>query len=180
MVDALSEPMGDFFLGSPLELCAKEFATKAHEGQLRKYTGDPYIVHPAAVVEILREVDDDPVMLAAAWLHDVVEDTPVTIEEIEDKFGFDVAGLVRHLTDVSKPSDGNRATRKALDREHLAAAPARAQTIKLADIIDNAASISAHDPEFAKVYKGEALALIHVLRDGDSRLRLRAFELVDP
>ena len=167
-------------LGSPLELRAKEFATVAHEGQLRKYTGAPYIVHPAAVVEILREVTDDPAMLAAAWLHDVVEDTPVTIEEIEDEFGFTVAELVRHLTDVSKPSNGNRATRKALDREHLAAAPARAQTIKLADIIDNAASISTHDPKFAKVYKEEALALIHVLGDGDPGLRSRAFELVGP
>ena len=87
---------------------AAEFATSAHEGQVRKYTGVPYIVHPIEVMEIVKTVDHDDEMLAAALLHDVVEDCGVTIEDIVKEFGSDVASLVSALTDVSKPEDGNR------------------------------------------------------------------------
>ena len=58
---------------------ALEFASNAHNGQTRKYTGEPYIVHPIEVMELVREVIDDPEVLAAALLHDVVEDCPVSI-----------------------------------------------------------------------------------------------------
>ena len=58
----------------------------------------------------------------AAWLHDVVEDTPTLLEDVESAFGKSVAYLVDCLTDVSKPSDGNRAVRKEIDRQHLAKA----------------------------------------------------------
>ena len=60
---------------------AREFATQAHEGQVRKYTGVPYIVHPIEVMEIVCTVEHDDAMLAAALLHDVVEDTEHTIDE---------------------------------------------------------------------------------------------------
>ena len=107
-------------------------------------------------------------MVAAAWLHDTVEDTPATFEEIEREFGADVAALVKELTDVSRPGDGNRAARKAIDREHTAAASPRAKTIKLADIIDNCEDICRHDPKFGRVYLGEARALLAVLAEGDA------------
>jgi (p)ppGpp synthase/HD superfamily hydrolase len=79
-----------------LERCALEFATTAHASinQRRKYTGEPYIVHPIAVAELVRSVPHTPEMIAAAYLHDVVEDTPVTIEEIREEFGPQVAELV--------------------------------------------------------------------------------------
>ena len=92
-------------------------------------------------MEIVQTVEHDEAMLAAALLHDVVEDTPVTIEEIQEIFGADVASLVDDLTDVSKPEDGNRKFRKALDREHSAQSSARAQTVKLADLISNGVDI---------------------------------------
>lgn len=163
-----------------LEERAKLFATAAHAavGQTRKYTGEPYILHPMAVADLVRgvrAVTDE--MLAAAWLHDVVEDTKVTIEQIDAEFGADVAELVGWLTDVSRPEDGNRTTRKALDREHLAAAPAAAQTIKVADLIDNTASIVEHDPSFAVVYLGEKAALLAVLTGADRKLRTKAVEV---
>ena len=101
---------------------ALQFATAAHEGQVRKYTGEPYIIHPVEVMEIVKTVSNDTAMHAAALLHDVVEDTDVTIEDIIREFGDDVAQLVDDLTDVSKPEDGNRKTRKALDRAHSAMA----------------------------------------------------------
>lgn len=86
-----------------LEARAHAFATDAHGDidQRRKYTGEPYIVHPIAVAELVRSVPHTPEMIAAALLHDVVEDTPVTIEGIETEFGARVAELVGWLTDVS-------------------------------------------------------------------------------
>jgi len=160
---------------------AKQFAHKHHGAidQRRKYTNDPYIVHPAAVAAIVRSVDHTPEMVAAAWLHDVVEDTPVELGEIAQRFGAEVAVLVEMLTDVSRPEDGNRAARKAIDRAHTALASPEAQTIKLADLIDNTASIVMNDPEFAKVYMAEKRLLLPALRSGDQFLLARATTLVD-
>jgi (p)ppGpp synthase/HD superfamily hydrolase len=155
-----------------------KFATKAHGDQKRKYTNDPYINHPIAVAEIVETVPHTQEMIAAALLHDVVEDTDVTLDQIKDKFGSKVSDLVGWLTDISRPEDGNRRTRKALDREHSANAPAEAQTIKLADLIHNTISIAEHDPNFWKVYKEEKIELLKVLTKGDRSLMYRAQQQV--
>lgn len=159
---------------------ARMFATAAHAavGQLRKYTFEPYIVHPAEVAEIVASVGGSDAQIAAAWLHDTVEDTGVTSELIRKEFGDEVATLVGWLTDVSRPDHGNRAARKAVDRAHTASAPAEAQTIKLADLICNTKSIVAHDPEFARVYLAEKRALLEVMTKGDARLRERAMQQI--
>lgn len=159
---------------------ARTFAVAAHAAaaQLRKYTNEPYIVHPREVAQIVGTVPHSYEMLAAAWLHDVVEDTGVTIEVIREEFGADIAELVGWLTDVSRPEQGNRATRKAIDRAHTAMAPKDAQTIKLADIISNCTSIKEHDAEFAKVYFEEKRLLLEVLTKGDAELLARAKALV--
>ena len=73
---------------------AIQFATKAHEGQTRKYTGEPYIVHPLSVMEIVKTVDHTEEMLMAAVLHDTVEDTDVTLQDIDREFGPVVACLL--------------------------------------------------------------------------------------
>lgn len=163
-----------------MEALAKQFATLAHEkvGQRRKYTGEPYFVHPAEVAELVRTVPHTEAMLAASWLHDVVEDTGVTFSEIERTFNEEVARLVWMLTDVSTPLDGNRAARKALDRAHLAAASRGAKTIKLADLISNSKSILQHDPAFARVYLKEKRLLLEVLKGGDSTLWDMAYTIV--
>jgi len=155
-----------------------KFATAAHGDQKRKYTGDPYINHPIAVAEIVETVPHTKAMIAAALLHDVVEDTHVTLDQIEDRFGSEVSELVGWLTDISRPEDGNRRTRKALDRLHSADAPAEAQTIKLADLIHNSISIAEHDPNFWKVYKEEKVELLKVLTKGDKSLMVRAQQQV--
>lgn len=151
---------------------AQKFAQRAHENidQRRKYTGESYIVHPAAVAELVASVPHTEAMIAAAWLHDVVEDTQIPIDEIKSLFGLEVAALVENLTDVSKPADGNRAARKAIDLAHTAQASPAAKTIKLADLIDNTKSIVALDPKFARVYLQEKAALLEVLKDGDPTL----------
>ena len=87
---------------------ARLFATSAHKriGHQRKYSNQPYQVHLQAVAKLVASVSDDPEMIAAAWLHDTVEDTPATLDDISGNFGEAVAELVENLTDVSKPSDG--------------------------------------------------------------------------
>lgn len=151
---------------------AREFATMKHNeiGQVRKYTGEPYICHPEAVVALVKTVPHTDEMLAAAWLHDTVEDTNCSFSELERLFGSDVASLVEMLTDVSKPEDGNRAVRKAIDRAHTATATPEAKTIKLADLLDNSVSIIDNDPRFAKVYMKEKELLLEVLTEGDPTL----------
>lgn len=150
---------------------AQDYCRAAHlaVGQVRKYTGEPYHWHPYEVAAILQEHVKDLTedMLIAALLHDVVEDTAVPLGDIDATFGPSVARLVSDLTDVSKPEDGNRAARKAIDREHTARASHQAKTIKLADLIDNSRSILDRDPEFAKVYLEEKRLLLDVLKEGD-------------
>lgn len=155
------------------------FADRFHAGQERKYTGEPYINHPMEVAKIVSSVPHTDEMLMAAYLHDVVEDTEATIEMVQHWFGEKVAELVGSLTDVSKPSDGNRARRKKLDRDHIAKASPSAKTIKLADMISNSSSIMECDPKFAKTYMAEKKLLLEVLGDGDPALFDQAKMVVD-
>ncbi|WP_455204100.1 HD domain-containing protein [Kaarinaea lacus] len=160
---------------------ARDYATRAHQriDQRRKYSNQPYDVHLQAVAKTVASVCEDAEMIAAAWLHDVVEDTPATLEDVELAFGSSIAQLVQELTDISRPSDGNRAERKAIDRSHMAVASSRAKTVKLADLIDNCKDITKHDERFARVYLNEMSALLDVLGDGDHRLFQQARQLHD-
>lgn len=155
------------------------FAMGAHYavGQLRKYTNEPYIVHPIEVAEIVASVAPfDEEMLAAALLHDVVEDTKVHIFQIYTVFGQRVAQMVSELTNHSDPTM-SRKDRKRLDRMRLAQAGYEVQTIKLADLISNTKSIRRHDPDFAKVYLAEKRALLAVMNAGNRALHAWATEL---
>ena len=165
---------------SELEHRASEFARQKH-GEIdhrRKYNNLPYIVHPAEVVDILKTVPHTQEMLAAGWLHDTVEDTNTTLDEIEREFGAVVATLVEQLTDVSKPEDGNRKLRKALDLDHTSTASPNAKTIKLADLLSNSKSIVKEDANFARTYLREKSDLLLVLRAGDTTLWHQAAQIV--
>jgi len=164
-----------------LVVLAEDYATRAHAriDQRRKYSNQPYDVHLRSVARLVAEVTSDEQMIAAAWLHDTVEDTPATFRDIEQVFGPDIARLVAELTDVSRPGDGNRAARKAIDRDHLAAASDRAKTVKLADLIDNCRDICRHDPRFARVFADEMEALLVVLEGGDPVLNRRAHKTLE-
>ncbi len=153
---------------------ARAMATRAHTGQVRKYTGEPYIIHPEEVAGIVAEAGLPPPVVAAAWLHDVIEDCGVTAEEIAAEISAEVARLVLEVTDVSRPGDGSRLVRKRLDRDHLATASAEGQSIKLADLISNTASIVERDPGFARVYLREKDELLEVLTRGHRGLYERA------
>lgn len=162
-----------------LEVKALQYAANKHKGQKRKYNGLPYICHPIMVHHILSEVCDDPEMLAAALLHDTVEDTDATIEEIGELFGPRVKLLVAGLTDLSVPEDGNRAHRKAIDRAHLGMQCNAVKTIKLADIIHNTPSILLYGKGFAEVYANEVKLLLKELVGGNKLLYNEAHKLIN-
>jgi len=156
---------------------AKYFAIAAHGAinQTRKYTGESYYYHCESVANLVESVNGTDEMVAAAWLHDVVEDTAIEIGMIDAMFGQEVADYVWWVTDTEQ---GNRKERKKAALIRLGNAPTNAQTIKLADMIDNTSSIIKYDPNFAKVYMAEKRDLLEVLRSGDEELWNIAFCIV--
>lgn len=156
-------------------------AALAHHGQKRKYTEEPYIVHPLEVADLV-----DRMMPGCSWrvvgtalLHDTLEDTLLPRELIAT-IDPHLLEMVLAVTDVSTPADGSRAARKQKDLEHIAMASPDAKAVKLADLISNSRSIVARDAEFAKVYMQEKRALLEVLKDSSSHeLYEMARDIVD-
>lgn len=145
---------------------ARYFAQFAHEGQTRRYTGEPYFVHPAAVAAAVSLLTDDVDVIIAAYLHDTVEDTFVTNADIHRHFGRRVASIVRELTDVFTTAaypKTNRAARKKLEADRLARVSDDAKLVKRADIADNTESIVEHDADFAFVYLAEKAYLLRAM-----------------
>lgn len=118
---------------------AFEFAYKLHEGQ-RRASGEPYICHPVAVAGLLRELGGGGISIAAGFLHDVVEDTEVTVEEIEQMFGAEVRHLVEGVTKLSKFNFSSKRERQAENFRRMFLAMAqdiRVIVVKLADRLHN-------------------------------------------
>ena len=139
---------------------AIRFATIAHEGQTRKWSDLPYITHPIAVSEAVKAHDLSEDAVIAAILHDTVEDTDVTMEDIQRIFGDNVAEYVWYLT---KPPAyvGNRKVRKAHDCARLKLAPDEVKIIKLFDIRHNAScGMKENDPEFWDTWRSESNILL--------------------
>lgn len=141
---------------------ARNWAAIYHRGQTRKYTGEPYITHPEAVGDLVRVHGLSDTAVIAALLHDTVEDTNATLENVEDVFGEKVAEYVWYLT---KPPAyvGNRRVRKEHDRLRLQIAPEEVRIIKFFDIYHNAKSIEEHDPEFWKEFRHESRLMMLAL-----------------
>ncbi len=152
---------------------AMTFSRAAHQavGQRRKYTEKPYYLHPRAVAAMVKEYGGSENMIAAALLHDVLEDTQVLHIDLAQEFNTHVMALVYELTDqFTDPAYGNRAYRKSLECARLAGVSPEAQTIKYADLIDNTSSIVKHDPDFAKVYLLEKRSLLESMVAGNQAL----------
>ena len=127
-------------------LAAAHFAAEKHAQQRRKgEKGEPYFNHLMEVAELVAAGSPhlDVELVMAAFLHDTVEDTGVTLQELEQRFGKDVAALVAEVTDdKSLPKE----TRKQLQVEHTPEKSPRAQTLKLADKVSNLRAIIASPP----------------------------------
>jgi len=151
---------------------AIELACESHKGQRRKYTGKPYIEHPQRVAaRVAAYPGTTLIMVAAAWLHDVWEDTPTTLEDIEAACGSEVATLVKELTNPSKGSSLPRTERKRMDREHLAGVSREAKIIKMFDRMDNLGDLASAPRVFRAVYAMESRMLMEAIGDADTALR---------
>ena len=132
-------------MNNPLETSffdkAVKFAVEAHQGTERRGKGYPYIIHPMEAAAIVATITNDQEMLAAAILHDTVEDTDVTIEQIRELFGDRVAGLVQHET---APLDENMSWRekKTQQIKQLANAPYDSKVVALGDKLSNMQGIA--------------------------------------
>jgi hypothetical protein len=129
--------------------------------------------HRKAVVQIVASVTRDEEAISAAWLHDIVEDTPATICDLERKFGDGVARIVAELTIPSHIGYRSHLTRVALAKKHFAKASAVAKTIKIADLIDGCSVLHRNDPIALTAYASEAQELCDVLEGGDPQLLAR-------
>ena len=121
------------------------FAVKAHAGTERRGKGFPYIVHPMEAMEIVATMTADQELLAAAALHDTVEDTPVTVDDLRKEFGDRVASIVEAESDVhnegeSEHESWHRRKQEAIDR--LTAAPLEAKIVALGDKLSNMRAIA--------------------------------------
>jgi (p)ppGpp synthase/HD superfamily hydrolase len=153
-----SNPSSD---GDKLVSEARAFAITAHGNQVRKYDGAPYVTHLDSVVTILKDHGyDAPTLLAAAYLHDTLEDTDTTMRQLIDAFGPEVAEIVYWLSDLEK---GHRKVRKLMSAWRLSRAPIAAKIIKLADLSDNAPGIVANDPDFAKIWLSEKSIILELM-----------------
>jgi guanosine-3',5'-bis(diphosphate) 3'-pyrophosphohydrolase len=167
---------------------AWEFCLEHHKGQLRA-SGEPYVLHPLEVALVLSEMKLDSTAIAAGLLHDAVEDTPVTTEDITAKFGEQVAHIVEGVTKIDKIEFANREDRQAENvRKMLLAmvSDVRVVLIKLADRLHNMRTLEHLPPEKRQSIARETLdiyaPLAHRLGMGKVRGELEdlAFRYVDP
>jgi len=131
---------------------AFNFAYDLHEGQYRK-SGEPYIAHPVAVASLLRDLGGDCVTIAAGFLHDIVEDTDITTEQIEEMFGAEVRCLVEGVTKLSKFNFSSTKERQAENFRRMFLAMAqdiRVIVVKLADRLHNMRTLEHLKPEKQK------------------------------
>ena len=168
----------------------KDFAAEAHKGQKRKYTPEPYIVHPVRVMEALRKHTDDLSVLCAALLHDVLEDTPVNeydlhkflVSVMDENPAIRTLRLVVELSDVYTSENYprfNRRQRKEMERNRIEKTSPVSQTIKYADIIDNCREIVKHDRDFARVFLSECRLLLKKIPSGNAELYRLAKQTLD-
>lgn len=165
------------------------FAARAHAGQKRKYGAEHYIAHPVRVMELCRAYTDRLPLLAAALLHDVLEDTAISKEalrrfllaEMPQAPAEATLHLVTELTDVytkAKHPRWNRRQRKAKEARRIAQTSGDSQTIRYADIIDNCHGLARYDPEFAAVFLQECKGLLKHIPNGEPQLYQQAVKTV--
>lgn len=170
------------WLADTMVQSALAIASLYHRNQKRKYTGEPYIEHPKLVSKIITDYmeacDDIPlfafdpmdysIIQSAALLHDTIEDTNATYEEIQKVFGKSVCDLLYFLTDDLTPKDGNRKLRKEKYLEKLLDSPYEAKCLKIADVLANVRNLAevvpAEDKGFAIKYVGEKQQMVEAFK----------------
>ncbi len=157
-----------------LLLRAADRAAQAHAGQTRKGGRIPYVNHAIEVARLVAEDGRAPPVVAAALLHDVVEDSDVTLVDLEAEFGEEIATLVGHLTDAPEWAQLPRPERKRRQAAHVAEAPAEARAIKIADQTSNVRDVgrlpAGWAPGEGAAYVEETVPVVAVCRSAAPRL----------
>lgn len=143
------------------------FAKQRHDGQFRKFNGEPYCNHPQRVARTIFDVKIDihkvDELIVAALLHDIVEDTNTTIEEIEQEFGSIVANIVAELT--SDMSGIRRMGKTAYLIDKMLNMTSWSLVVKLSDRLDNVSDIAIASEKFRSKYSKETRSIIAELRE---------------
>jgi guanosine-3',5'-bis(diphosphate) 3'-pyrophosphohydrolase len=157
-----------------LILQAADRAAQAHAGQTRKGGQVPYVNHVIEVARLVAEDGRSAETVAAALLHDVVEDTALTLDDLAREFGPGIAALVGHLTDDPDWERRPRAERKRLQAAHIGTAPDAARAIKVADQTSNVRDVGrlpeGWAPGEGAAYVAETAQVVDACRDAAPRL----------
>lgn len=150
---------------------AAHFAAKCHSGQVRKFSGDPYIIHPISVANKISNNHQEQSLIIAALLHDTIEDCDVKYEDILQHFGRNVAELVKSVTNSC--FEGSRAGRKLAEFSRIAKCSTNAKILKLYDRLDNVEDLESRmisgnaTKSFCVLYARESAMLIDMIGDSD-------------
>ncbi len=189
-IDSLSESLTEYLESDQVNLVRRAYyyAEQAHDGQFR-ISGDPYVTHPLAVAGILREMHMDHQSVAAAMLHDVIEDTGLTKEAISGQFGSSVADIVDGVSKLNRIEFSTQAEAQAENFQKMALAMAkdiRVILVKLADRMHNMRTLSALKPDKQRRIARETLDIYAPIanRLGMNNMRIefeeRGFEALYP
>ncbi|MFT5167438.1 MAG: (p)ppGpp synthase/HD superfamily hydrolase [Saprospiraceae bacterium] len=174
---------------APRELSVKDFAAHWHGTQQRKLTGEPYVNHLTRVAKIVKTYTGNSLLVAAAFCHDLYEDTRCTEEELmlalseagySSKEGLKINKMVWELTDEfvnEKYPALNRHTRKTAEAKRLWYISPEAQTVKYADLIDNVVDLASNDPGFARTYLMEMNQILEKMNKGLPKLYKKTLKI---
>jgi len=139
------------------------FATEKHKLQIRKFNGEPYIKHPISVSEIVKEFTSNMFVIASALLHDTIEDTDTTLEEIENNFGKEVADMVHVLT--NDPDELKRLGKTAYLIEKINHLSSLTLLVKFADRLDNVSDLSMNNETWSRQYATQTNSILDSLNN---------------
>ncbi len=150
-IEAITQRVSGYWPGVDRQMLvgAYDFASRMHEGQ-KRLSGEPYIIHPVEVGNLLAVVESDPYAVAAGLLHDTIEDTPATAEDIQERFGDEVTALVEGVTKLAKLDFASREEEQARNLRKMFLAMAddlRVIVIKLGDRLHNMRTLDVLPPD---------------------------------
>ncbi|MBT4761147.1 MAG: bifunctional (p)ppGpp synthetase/guanosine-3',5'-bis(diphosphate) 3'-pyrophosphohydrolase [Bdellovibrionaceae bacterium] len=151
----------DSLEGKALMKKAIIFAKKMHEGQVRKFDKMPYVTHPVRVAKKMKTITNDAELIAASYLHDIIEDTSANFKQLKYLFGLRIANIVNDLS--SDKTQSKKIGKAKYLGQKLLKIPLSSLLVKLADRWDNTSDFARADPEFIANYRAETNYILSVV-----------------